>query len=70
LSANPEAVVVQQPINKQISADRRELVLTKLADEYCLWRIYPAGFNRVDLYLHRTAGTAACQQLTRVASAK
>ena len=61
--------MVQQPISTQISADRREIVLAKLAEDYCLFRTYPAGLNHVDLYLRRN-DDAGCRPLPRVASAK
>jgi hypothetical protein len=61
LAQNPEAVVLQQPISPQISADRQELVLNKLAHDYCLWRIYDAGYHRqLELYLLRKESQLAC----------
>jgi hypothetical protein len=67
LGENPEAVVLRQPISKDISSDRRAIVMSKLADEYCLWRTYPAGVgHHIDLYLRG----ASCTRTMQVASAK
>lgn len=72
LGKNPEAVVIQQPMSAQISAARQQIVLTKLAQDYCLWRTYRAGLHQVQLYLHQSAGlnagSIACERAVQMAS--
>jgi hypothetical protein len=66
LGDNPDVMVVDWPLSRMISADRRELVGRKLANDYCLWRTYLAGPHHVNVYLMKDAPlaavAAACRQ--------
>jgi hypothetical protein len=69
LDANPEVILLQEPISPKVTAERQDMVKNKVADDYCLWRTYQAGPQRVDVYLHRQSGLpgagAGCQIVTR-----
>ena len=67
LGDNQDVVVVDRPINPTVSADRKEMLETKLAADYCLWREYPTGAHHVDVYLRNEfPGGAHCASPEKV----
>ena len=56
LAGNPEVILLQEPISPKVTAERREMLQNKVADDYCLWRTYQAGPQHVDVYLNKGSG--------------
>ena len=56
LDEDPDMIVVERPVSPTVSAERRQLIETRLRGQYCLWRSYSAGVRRhVELYVMRDA---------------
>ncbi len=69
LAKDPQMIVVERPIDPTVSAEKREIIESKLSSQYCLWRSYKAGTKRdVELYVMKDAGLniveSACEDPT------
>jgi hypothetical protein len=62
LQRNPDMVVLQTPISPRIPRDRQDIILTKLQDNYCLWRSYAAGLARVNVYADAARKPELCSR--------
>ena len=55
LDDNQDVIVVDQPLSWRVSADRREMLESKLSADYCLWKRYAQGGHDINVYLMKTA---------------